>query len=194
MFQQLLILKKTNIDKLNDDLTRLFDFLCRKDLKLDKELVNFLNVMIENAKKHNDQQILKRGQAWLSTIMMAQDNINPFSLEDTKLYRSKMRISVYYKLLNEIAEYFTQKEDEINRILVKAKELTSQMILGGFQLNVLEEIDRKSLYSTKEIQYLWTKLKDNPQTRIFQSNILLLIGNQDALIIFDEGMRMLWEE
>lgn len=194
MFQPLLLFKRQGIQDFNQNLAVLFDLMHRKDISLDLKIVKYLNDVIDYAKKYNDQALIKNGQSWLGTILIAQDNINPFTLEDTKLFRSKMRMGVYYKTLNEIANYFTQKEGEIEQTLQKARELTSQMILAGFQLNVLLSNDIVKTYTIDQLQNIWLRLKVSEQIRIFQYNILLLTGDHDALMILHDGMKMLWED
>ena len=94
MFQPLLLFKRQGIQDFNQNLAVLFDLMHRKDISLDLKIVKYLNDVIDYAKKYNDQALIKNGQSWLGTILMAQDNINPFTLEDTKLFRSKMRMKV----------------------------------------------------------------------------------------------------
>ncbi|MBK9256736.1 MAG: hypothetical protein IPM42_14715 [Saprospiraceae bacterium] len=194
MFQPLLLFKLTGIQDFNRDLSVLFDLMNKKDITLDTKIIKFLNDIIDYSKKYNDQALLKNGQSWLSTILLAQDNFNPFTLEEIKLYRSKMRAGVYYKTLNEIAHYFSMKEDEIDYTLNKARELITQMVLAGFQLNVLIPDDIKASYTRDQLSNIWRRLKTPEQILIFQYNILLLVGDHDALLLLEVGMKMLWED
>ena len=193
MFQHLLLFKLSGIQKFDQELSGLFNLINKSDISLDNKVVKYLESIIEYAKTYHDHSMLKNSQSWMSTIQMSQNNINPYTLEEVKVYKSKMRSVVYYKILNDIAEYFSQREKEIEFVLEKTRELTSQMILAGFQLNVLKAPDILVSYTKDEIMTIWRKLATIEQTKIFQYNILLLSGAYDAYLILEEGMKMLVE-
>jgi len=193
MFQHLLLFKLSGIQKFDQELSGLFNLINKSDISLDNKVVKYLESIIEYAKTYHDHSMLKNSQSWMSTIQMSQNNINPYTLEEVKVYKSKMRSVVYYKILNDIAEYFSQREKEIEFVLQKTRELTSQMILAGFQLNVLKAPDILVSYTKDEIMTIWRKLATIEQTKIFQYNILLLSGAYDAYLILEEGMKMLVE-
>ncbi len=194
MFGDLLLFKIENLEKFEKELSRLFLFYNDGELHFEKNFRTFLTEMIEYCDKYNDNELKQHTQSWLSTFNLAQQNINPYTLERTNVFKSKMRYILYYKILNEINQFFIYKSQNLDEKQKNVQELISKMILLGLQIEAISEQEIKPTFTKKEIILIWNKLKSSEQLKMFQYNLLLLVCEADILFFFEKGLLILNED
>jgi hypothetical protein len=188
MFKKFLLFKKDQYHGYAKSLSQLFDLYNSRKPSLETSLNSFLDGVINKSKELNDEDLMKHAQTWKSIIVTAIDSTNPFTLEKVKLYKNTFKNGVYYKVLNDISTYFIAVIAQLESHITKSTDLITQMLLAGIQMHVLKTDSIKKKYNSDEVKALWTSLSQVEQIRLFQYNILLLIGIEDALHLFESGL------